>query len=470
MSIRKVIPNLKTVKMLHPPKPFLEILNVVCSNTPISSSSFSSISNLDLKTLHLILSDPYVNDSNCLKLFNFVIKNQSLISFKPDLQAHLTLFRRLVEARNFSQAENLFRSVLIDENSRYPFPAITSTLEILCETSLIKAKSFNVMLKVYSDSGKFDQVLEVFDYMKNNGIEIDGRTCTVHLLTLKKADQVELSLDFLYRMLKSNVNVSEYSLSVVVAGLCWNGEIKRSRELVQAMVSRGITLSTITLNTMLDACSKRSNFVELDLILGLMEKEGLRFNVNTYRILVNGFTSIGKVKEAESLVKGMHDEGMKVETHLYNLIIYGYCRACCMESACWVFDEMAEKNVVPNYDTYLAVISGLCNSGEMGKALEYLKDMQKKKIEVDDLMFNTLIEGFGNKGLIKEAYELLLVMEMVGFEAELSLCNKILTGLCNMNQTREATRLFTVMVKRGAALLNLRVLLPCLIYEAKRGI
>ncbi|KAF4364947.1 hypothetical protein F8388_020661 [Cannabis sativa] len=74
-------------------------------------------------------------------------------------------------------------------------------------------------------------------------------------------------------MLKSNVNVSEYSLNVVVAGLCWNGEIKRSRELVQAMVSRGITLSTITLNMVLDACSKRSNFVELDLILGLMEKE-----------------------------------------------------------------------------------------------------------------------------------------------------------------------------------------------------
>ncbi|KAF4351433.1 hypothetical protein G4B88_024814 [Cannabis sativa] len=413
MSIRKVIPNLKTVKMLHPPKPFLEILNVVCSNTPMSSSSFSSISNLDLKTLHLILSDPYVNDSNCLKLFNFVIKNQSLISFKPDLQAHLTLFRRLVEARNFSQAENLFRSVLIDENSRYPFPAITSTLEILCETSLIKAKSFNVMLKVYSDSGKFDQVLEVFDYMKNNGIEIDGRTCTVHLLTLKKADQVELSLDFLYRMLKSNVNVSEYSLSIVVAGLCWNGEIKRSRELVQAMIQ---------------LCG-----VGFD--IGVDGKEGLRFNVNTYRILVNGFTSIGKVKEAESLVKGMHDKGMKVETHLYNLIIYGYCRACCMESACWVFDEMAEKNVVRNYDTYLAVISGLCNSGEMGKALEYLKDMQQKKIEVDDIMFNTLIEGFGNKGLIKEAYELLLVMEMVGFEAELSVCDKCHERKAAQNQT-----------------------------------
>ena len=83
---------------------------------------------------------------------------------------------------------------------------------------------FNV--KVYSDNGKFDQVLEFFGYMKCNGIEIDGRTCTVHLLALKKADQVELGLDFLYPMIESNVEISEYSLSVVVAGLCSIGEIK----------------------------------------------------------------------------------------------------------------------------------------------------------------------------------------------------------------------------------------------------
>ena len=221
MSIPNTIKNLKTVKRAHPPKPYLKFINVVSSKTPMSSSYLSK---LDLETLHLILSDPSVKSSKCLNFFNFLIKNQSFISFKLDLQAHLTLIFRLVKARYFSEAENLFGSVSIDENPRYPFPVIASTVENFCVETITKAKLFNV--KVYSDNGKFDQVLEVFGYMKCNGIEIDGRTCTVHLLALKNADQVELGLDFLYPMIESNVEISEYSLSVVVAGLCSNGEIK----------------------------------------------------------------------------------------------------------------------------------------------------------------------------------------------------------------------------------------------------
>ena len=133
--------------------------------------------------------------------------------------------------------------------------------------------------------------------------------------------------------------------------------LKRSRELVEEMVVRGTKLCTVTVNTMLDACCKRWKFVELDRILGLMEKEGLRFNINAYRVLIYGFTSSGKFKEAESLVNEMHDKGLKVDTHFYNLIINGYCRAGCTEGACLV-DEMTQRNVNRNADTYLCVISG----------------------------------------------------------------------------------------------------------------
>ncbi|PON66543.1 hypothetical protein PanWU01x14_109650 [Parasponia andersonii] len=133
MSIQNIIKNLKTVKKLHlhPPKRYQEILNVVSSKPPMSgSSTSSSLSNL-------VLADPRVKSSTCLKFFNFLIKNQSFISFKPDLQAQWTLIGRLVKARNFSQAENLFRSVSIHESSGYPFADIASPVEIFCDETLV---------------------------------------------------------------------------------------------------------------------------------------------------------------------------------------------------------------------------------------------------------------------------------------------------------------------------------------------
>lgn len=99
------------------------------------------------------------------------------------------------------------------------------------------------MLKVYSDMGNFNEISQTFEYMRINGIKIDERTCTVHLLALKRADKIQLSLDFLYGMVKAGLEVSVYSLTVVVEGLCYNGEIKRSRELVEDLVGRGTRLN-----------------------------------------------------------------------------------------------------------------------------------------------------------------------------------------------------------------------------------
>ena len=46
-------------------------------------------------------------------------------------------------------------------------------LGIVANDEKVIAKFFNSMLKVYSDCKVFDLVSRVFDYMKDNGIEID---------------------------------------------------------------------------------------------------------------------------------------------------------------------------------------------------------------------------------------------------------------------------------------------------------
>ena len=100
-----------------------------------------------------------------------------------------------------------------------------------------------------------------------------------------------------------------YSLTVVVDGLCWSGEGKRGRELVEEMIGRGIKPNVVTFNVMLNACAKRWNFEELELVLLLMEKEGVAFSDHTYKVLIDGFTSSGKIDEAKKLVLEMHDKG-----------------------------------------------------------------------------------------------------------------------------------------------------------------
>uniref|UniRef100_A0A2N9FRJ8 Reverse transcriptase domain-containing protein n=1 Tax=Fagus sylvatica TaxID=28930 RepID=A0A2N9FRJ8_FAGSY len=420
------------------------------NSKPLNTTTTTFLSNLNPTTLLHVLTDPDLKSSKCLRFFNFLLQNQSLLSFKPDLQAHLTLICRLLRERRFSDAEKTIKSVLVGENLRCPFFLIAPTVENFCNDPIVIAKLFNSMLKVYSDCKMFDLASEVFDFMKNNGIEIDERTCTVHLLALKSCDYLQLVFDFFYRMVESGIEVSVYSLTVVVGGLCWNGEIKRGRELVEEMIGRGIKPNVVTFNVMVSACAKRWNFEELDVVLLLMEKEGVAFNDHTYKVLIDGFTSSGKVDKANNLVLEMHDKGLRVDTYLYNLVLNGYCRLGCINSAMSMFGEMTDRSIFQNADTYFALISGLCKAGEMGPAMTYVNMMHSKGIELDNVMFNMLIDGFCNIGMVNEAFEVQVLMEKKGFAADLTMCDKIVSRLCKLNRIDEAKRVLNVMVKRGA--------------------
>lgn len=187
--------------------------------------------------------------------------------------------------------------------------------------------------------------------------------------------------------------------------MCRNGEIRKSRELVEEMASRGIKPDIITFNIMVDACGKRWNFSELDLMLPLMEKEGVAFDVKTYQFLIDGFTS---------LVGEMHEKGLKVETHVYNLIINSYCRMRSLESALSLFSKMAERRTFQNADTYWFLINGLCKVGDMELAMQYVNEMQNKGFKIDHLVFNILADGFRNKGMTNEVFELQALMGRKG--------------------------------------------------------
>ena len=96
-------------------------------------------------SLH-VLTDPDLKSSKCLRFFNLNLQNQSLMSFKPDLQAHLTLICMLLRKRRFSYVKKTIKFVLVGENFRCPFFVIAPTVENWCNDPNVIANLFNSML------------------------------------------------------------------------------------------------------------------------------------------------------------------------------------------------------------------------------------------------------------------------------------------------------------------------------------
>lgn len=460
MSVQKFLQNLRTVKKCHLPNPSLNprakiadtiISTVLITSTwqPIPTTTTTLLSNLTPTLVHLILSDPHIKIPKCINFFYFLLKNQSLLSFKLNVETHLTLLCRLLKSRNFEDAENLLSSLLIHENFRCPFSAVTSFFDNNSVKPSVHSKVFNLILKVYSDSQEFEKAADTFCYMKNTGIEINERTCTIYLIQLIRCDKLELGLELFYQMLDLNVEVSVFSLTVVVDGLCRRGEIKTAREFVEEMVTKGIKPNIITCNTLVDACTKIWNFTELDKILVVMRNEGLDFNAETYKFLIDGFSSSGKIEDSVKIVFEMLDKGFKVETYTCNLIINGYCRLGNVEQAFSFFSTMGKRDVYPNVDSYWILVSSFCKVGLMEKVKELIEEMENSGIELDYGMFGTLIDVYCQQRMIDEALSFLVRMQKRGFRADFSIYKMVINGLCESDQPDESKFLLSTLVKRG---------------------
>jgi len=432
---------------------YLKIAEVIISpTTQISTTTKTTaaiLSTLTPTIVNLVLSNRRIKTGRCFSFFNIISENQSLVPFKIQIEHYLTLISRAIKSFKFEDAERLLTSLSNEGNLRYPFSDVVSFAESQCLDSGLLSKMFNLMLKVNSDRGKFIVAFETFNYMRNHGIAIDERTCCIYLMALLRCQHLVLGLVFFYNMVESGIDVSVYSLTVMVDGLCKSGEIKRARELVEA-VCKNIEPNVITFNTLVDACCKRWNFKELDLVLISMKKTGVELNSETHKFLIDGYLSSGNLVDAERTIMKMHDKDLNVEVYLWNSIILKYCKLGIMESAFQVFDKMLQRGVVPNAETFRIMVSGICGIGEMEAAKKLANKMQRKEIELGHDVFDDLINGCCKKGMLDDAVGLLSMMEKKGLFGDARLYNMVIVGLCELDRVEEASRLLSIVVKCGA--------------------
>lgn len=167
MTLQSFLKTLKATKRTYP----CSIYNLICSSSTTQSpnSPEKPISDLSLSTLRRIVSDPDIKSSKRVSFFRFILENPSLFSFRPDLRTHLSLSLRVLSERKFSVARELLNPDVL----RYPFRDIASGALDDCGgfEKKVVARLFNSMITVYSDSGRYDEVVEVFECMRSRSMK-----------------------------------------------------------------------------------------------------------------------------------------------------------------------------------------------------------------------------------------------------------------------------------------------------------
>ncbi|KAK2999272.1 hypothetical protein RJ639_023467 [Escallonia herrerae] len=411
--VNKFFPQNPTSKSdLHIANSIIKILiNSQSSTLQIGPSLTSS---LTPHITHLVLTNPQVPTQSCLQLFNLLQRNPSQ---KPTFQTVLALVTRLFKARKYAIAKNILNQSVISNNLRYPFCEIASLVSENCEGPKVVVKLFDMLFRVYADTRRFQDGLEVFEYMVDKGFEIDERSCMVYLLALKRCSELESLSVFFRRMVESGVSITVYSMTIAIDTLCKVGDVNKARELMDEVGKMGTKPNVYTYNTLIDAYVRERDFGGVEEMLSAMENEGVTRNVATYTLLTDGYSSnvYGKIEDVEKMLDEMRERGIEPDVQLYNSIISWNCKLGNMKRAFALFDELPERGVVPNVHTYGALIYCVCKAGNMDAAEILHNEMQRKGIEVNLVILNTLMDGYCKNGMIDEAWRLQSNMEKRGW-------------------------------------------------------
>ncbi|KAJ0088949.1 hypothetical protein Patl1_32143 [Pistacia atlantica] len=251
--------------------------------TPLLLSNFNS------DIANLVLSNSNLPPQSCLRFFKFLRRNPSPVAHKPDLQAHVILICRLYKAQKFAEMKNVLSYIATDVSLRCPVINLVSLIENETAEAKFVEKLCDMLFRVYADNRLFDEAMSVFDYMENSGMKIDERSCMVYLIALKRGDQMNMCFGFFQRMVKANVNITVYTMTIAIDGLCKTGDFKRARDLMDEMIGKGIKANVFTYNTLINGYIKRKDFVGVNEILSLMESDQVAYNAATYTLVIEWY-------------------------------------------------------------------------------------------------------------------------------------------------------------------------------------
>lgn len=277
--------------------------------------------------------------------------------------------------------------------------------------------TYNGILRVLCWEESIGEFWNVFEEMKNTGLEMDIDTYIKVSRQLQKNKMLGDAVKLYEHMMDSSFKPSdsECNLLLRVVAACNNPDLDLAYRVVNKFEEAGHSLSK-----------------------------------NIYDGIHRSLTSLGKFDEAEEIVEKMRNAGYKPDNITYSQLVFGLCKARRFSEATKVLDVMEEQGCIPDIKTWTILIKGHCAANEMGNVLLCFAKMMEKGHDADADLLDVLIGGFINQSRTVGAYQLLIeLVQKARLKPWQSTYKFLIQKLLTERKLEEAMELLRLMKKQN---------------------
>lgn len=345
------------------------------------------------------------------------------------------------------------------------------------------------LIKYYGDCNMLQQAVELFFRIPHFRCSPSVHSLNALLSVLcKKKRGLEMIPGILMKSQLINIRIEESSFEILIKALCRSGTVNYAVELLNYMVSDGLTVDgrifSLILATMFEEKERdeiqvmllfedlkklgfnpdlgdwgnvirflveRGNSMDAMEALNLMKRDGIEPDIVCYNWVLDRLVFEGHYVKADELFDKMLVLGLVPDIFTYNAYINSLCKQNKMEEGIKMLTCMEELGCRPDLTTYNTIIGACCGNGDLNLARMVLKETKCKGTKLSFQTYELLIVGCFNNHEIDEACGLL--REMVdNFSVTKSMAvDQILCGLCQRGSSDMALKLLKEMVAKNVA-------------------
>ncbi|GER54781.1 pentatricopeptide repeat-containing protein [Striga asiatica] len=262
---------------------------------------------------------------------------------------------------------------------------------------------FNVMVKAYGISKKFEQACSLFDSVEKNGLVPDRCGYNSLVQMLASADLPEKAVFYLRKMQEVGLVNDDCSLyCAVISSYVKLGWVDIAVKLYEEMIGYGVKPDVIVFGVLINAFAETGSVNDAKNYVNTMRELGLPMNSVLCKSLIKLYTKVGYLKEAQELYKMLQSFEPGLDLYSSNCMIDLYSERSMVSEAELIFENL-KKNGYANEFAHAMMLSMYKRNGRFVEAFRIARSMRELGLMKDLLSYNLVLGLYASDARYKEA-------------------------------------------------------------------
>ncbi|GFP85824.1 pentatricopeptide repeat-containing protein at3g23020 [Phtheirospermum japonicum] len=262
---------------------------------------------------------------------------------------------------------------------------------------------FNVMIKAYGISKKFEKACGLFDTMGKHGLVPDRCSYNSLVQMLASGDIPEKATFYLRKMQEVGLVNNDCSpYCAVISSYAKLGCTGLAVGLYNEMIGHGVKPDVIVYGVLINAFAETGSVNEATCYVNTMRNLGLPMNAVVCKSLIKLYTKVGYLKEAQEAYKMLQGFEAGLDVYSSNCMIDLYSERSMVFEAEEIFESLRE-NGDANEFTYAMMLCMYKRNGRFVEAIRIARKMRELGLMTDLLSYNLVLGLYASDGRYKEA-------------------------------------------------------------------